>query len=207
MNIPVTIAILAGGQSTRMGADKSFVPFRGKPLISHVLEKVSQLSLPIMLIANNRKLYETFGLPIFGDLQVGKGSLGGLYTALHYSSTSHIICVACDMPCLNPALLRYLIDQRQDFDAVVPQIGEHPQALHAVYRKTCLPLVAKQVEQGHLKIREFFSLVNCRFVDEQELQTVDPLLASFININTPEALRQLEGSACGESLSKPGQAH
>lgn len=188
MSIPVTIAVLAGGQSKRMGTDKSFVNFRGQPLISHVLEKVSQLSLPIILIANHQELYRSLGFPIFSDVMPGNASLGGLYTAIFHSSTSHTLCVACDMPCLNPALLRYLIDQGQDYEAVVPRIDDLPQAFHAVYRRSCLPLVEKQVQQGHLKVRDLFPMMNCRYVDMDEIKRFDPLLSSFTNVNTPEAL-------------------
>ena len=192
MATTVTIAILAGGQSTRMGRDKSFANLRGKPLISHVLERVTNLSLPIILIANHQEPYKFLGLPIFGDIVVGKGSLGGLYTAIFHSSTSHTLYVACDMPCLNPSLLRYLIAQSQDYDAVVPRIDELPQAFHAIYRKSCLPLVEKQVQQGNLKVRDLYSKMNTRFVDKGELQLFDPLLKSLINVNTPEALEELE---------------
>lgn len=188
MSISVTIAVLAGDQSKRMGTDKSLVSFRGQPLISHVLEKVSQLSLPIILIANHHEPYRSLGFPIFSDVRPGKGSLGGLYTALFHSSTPHTLCVACDMPCLNPSLLRYLIDQCQDYDAVIPRIDNLPQAFHAVYRRSCLSLVEKRVQQGHLKLRDLFPMMNCRYVDTDEIKRFDPLLSSFTNVNTPEAL-------------------
>ena len=189
-----TIAILAGGQSRRMGTDKSFVQLGDKPLIAHVVERVSALALATIVIANDQDPYRFLDLPIFSDLVPGKGSLGGLYTALYHSATTHTLCVACDMPCLNPALLRYLIEQSQDYDAVIPRLDSQPQPLHALYHKTCLPLIAQQVANDQLRVREFFPLINARYVDEDELRAVDPRLASFINVNTPEALAALQNS-------------
>ncbi len=118
------IAVLAGGKSRRMGTDKSFVLLNGKPLLQHVIERVSELQLPIMLIANEIEKYAGFGLPIFSDIIPNVGSLGGVYTALQQTSAEHTrtLCVACDMPFLNPTLLRYLIDQSLEYDVVVPFI-------------------------------------------------------------------------------------
>lgn len=192
MSTSVTVAILAGGQSRRMGTDKSFVNLWGKPLISHVIDRVSVLALPTIVITNSPESYQSFGLPIFSDIIVGKGSLGGLYTALFHSRTSHTLCVACDMPCLNPALLSYLINLCQDYDAVVPRIDDLPQTFHTVYNKTCLPLVAQRVAAGQLRVRDLFVTLNSRFVEEKELRMLDPTLNSFINVNTPDALASFE---------------
>src|SRR5438477_6072065 len=93
-----SVAILAGGGSSRMGTDKSFVKLNGKPLFECVLERVSALGVPIILIANQPDRYAAYKLPTYVDLMPNCGSLGGLYTAIHYSPTASTLCVACDMP-------------------------------------------------------------------------------------------------------------
>jgi molybdopterin-guanine dinucleotide biosynthesis protein A len=103
----ITVAILAGGLSRRMGTNKSFVSLAGKPLIQHVIERVSALRLPVMLITNTPEQYAHFDLPMYGDVYPQCGSLGGLYTPLHSSLTDYTLCVACDTPFLNVDLLRY----------------------------------------------------------------------------------------------------
>lgn len=62
----VSVAILAGGQSRRMGTNKSFVPLAGKPLIQHVIERLTPLRLPMMLITNTPEQYTAFNLPMYG---------------------------------------------------------------------------------------------------------------------------------------------
>lgn len=176
-----------------MGTDKSFVNIHGKSLIAHVMDQVRVLSLPIILIANHQERYKFLGVPVFGDLVSGKGSLGGLYTALFHSSTSHLLCVACDMPCLNPSLLCYLIDQVKHYDAVIPRVDNLPQAFHAIYRKSCLPPIERQINQGNFKVRDLFPMIDIRYIDNDELQPFDPLFRSFTNINTPEALIEYLG--------------
>lgn len=187
------VAVLAGGKSRRMGTDKSFVLLNGKPLLQHVIERVSKLQVPIMLIANEREKYAAFGLPIFSDIIPNAGSLGGVYTALQQSSAKHTrtLCVACDMPFLNPTLLRFLIDQSSEYDVVVPSIEGQAQGLHAVYSPSCLPIMKQQIEGGDLTIQHIFQQVKTRFVGEDILRTFDPDLRSFVNLNTPTDLESI----------------
>ena len=188
MNDPMSVAILAGGQSSRMGRDKSFVELAGKPLIAHVIERLSSLALPIMIIANQPEAYQALGLPVFTDVLPDRSSLGGLYSAIYHSPSDYTLCVACDMPFLNPTLLAYLMSLCTGYDAIVPIIGEHPQGLHAIYRKTCLAPMRQRLEQNRLRIRDLFTQINTCWVDEKTVRQYDGDLNSFMNINTPEVL-------------------
>ncbi len=187
---PITVAVLAGGRSKRMGTDKSFTLLQGRPLIEHVLERVEPLGAYTMLITNRPADYAGLSLPMFADVFPGKGSLGGLYTALTYSPTGHTLCVACDMPFLSPPLLQHLIDLRDGYDVIVPRIDGFPEALHAVYSKACLEPMRTLIQQDRLKIIGFYHQVNVRYVEEEEIRQFDPELRSFINVNTPAELAQ-----------------
>ena len=188
----VTVAILVGGRSRRMGCDKSFVCLNGRPLIEHVIERVTALVLPIILIANNPEPYLPLNLPLFTDIVPDKGSLGGLYSAMSYSQTDYTLCVACDMPFLSPALLEHLVTLSNGFDAVVPQVDGRPQGLHAIYHKACLPPMLRALQQDRLKISTFLAEIHVRFVEEAEVRRFDPELRSFVNLNTTEELHHVE---------------
>ncbi|MBI1257876.1 MAG: NTP transferase domain-containing protein [Chloroflexi bacterium] len=190
MNAAITVAILAGGRSRRMGSDKSFVLLNERPLIEHVVRQVSALALPTMVIANEPERYQALNLPIFSDVMPNKGALGGLYTALKHSETDYTLCVACDMPFLSPPLLEYLITLRHGWDAVVPITGGQAQGLHAIYHQRCLPPMLRAMQENRLKISDFLNDIPVRFVEEAELRRCDPLLRSFINLNTPQELYQ-----------------
>lgn len=182
------VAILAGGQSRRMGTDKSFVLLNGKPLLQHVIERVSKLNLPVILIANQIEKYSGFGLPVVSDVMADTGSLGGIYTAIQHGDVNRTLCVACDMPRLNPTLLNYLLGQSSDADAVVPMVAGTAHPLHAVYRQTCLSVMQAQIMGGDLAIHRVFPQVDTRFVSEDMLRLLDPDLQSLVNVNTPEEL-------------------
>ncbi|NCF66623.1 MAG: NTP transferase domain-containing protein [Chloroflexi bacterium] len=184
----VTVAIQAGGTSTRMGTDKSFVSFRGRPMIEVVQEKLSGLGDEIILITNRPDPYAYLNLPMFADTYMGSGPLAGIFTALTAASYSHTLIVACDMPLLNRPLLQHLISLKETADVVVPRWGKYPEPLHAVYGKTCIPAIEKHLEAGKLKITGFFAEVRVYFVEQKEIERFDPQGRSFTNINTPEDL-------------------
>ena len=78
-----SLAIIAGGQSRRMGRDKAFVELGGKPLIEHVIQRSADLGqAETIIITNKPAQYAHLGLPMYRDVLPDKGSLGGIYTAL-----------------------------------------------------------------------------------------------------------------------------
>jgi molybdenum cofactor guanylyltransferase len=183
-----TIAVLAGGRSRRMGTDKSFVLLNGKPLIEHVIDCVSVLSLPVILIANQPEKYAYLGLPTFVDVVPDKGSMGGLFTALTHSRTDYILCVACDMPFLHPPLLECIIDLSGGYDATVPVIEGKPQMLHAIYHRACRGPMHASILAGALKIQSLLCRFRTRFILETGFPPAVFKHDSFVNLNTPQQL-------------------
>jgi len=185
----VTVAIMAGGKSSRMGRDKAFVPFQGRPMIEAALEKVAGLGQETILITNNPAPFRYLGLPMFADVMPDCGPLGGIYTAVHHAAHPHILVVACDMPWLNRSLLAYLLSLRQQADIIVPRWTQFPEPLHAIYNKACLPPIRSHLEAGRFKIIRFYNQVRVRYVDKPEIEPFDGDGRSFANINTLQELR------------------
>jgi molybdopterin-guanine dinucleotide biosynthesis protein A len=192
----LSVAIMAGGQSSRMGRDKSFVELAGQSIIEHVRERVESLGQAETLLITNRPAdYIHLRLPMFSDVMPGKGSLGGIYTAISHSQHSHTLVVACDMPLLNRDLLSYMVDLIDtETDIIVPRVDGYPQGLHAIYSKRCLTPIKQRLDADRLKVIGFYDDVNVRYIDEAEYRPFDPQGHSFFNVNTPdelEAARQL----------------
>ncbi|MFC1978166.1 molybdenum cofactor guanylyltransferase [Chloroflexota bacterium] len=182
----VTSIVLAGGKSLRLGRSKVLETIDGKSLIGYVTERLEPLTNQLLIVTSREQL----DLPGAGkaeiliDLYPGKGPLGGIYTGLLASRSSHSIVVACDMPFLNTELLRYMVELSGDFDVVVPRLGEGMvEPLHAIYSKGCLDIMKTQLERSQLEIYSFFSAVRVRYVERAECQRLDPQLLSFFNIN------------------------
>jgi molybdenum cofactor guanylyltransferase len=186
----VSIAILAGGKSRRMGQNKSFVPLHGRPLIEHILDQLATLELPTCIVTNEPDAYARYGLPLVPDVVPDRGALGGICTALHYSRTPYVLCAACDMPFLNPALLRLLIQRRADYEAVAARLDEIWQVFPGVYSRTCLPKLQASLRTGQLKLQTILSALQIYPLEISEIRIHDPHLQSFVNLNTPGELAQ-----------------
>jgi molybdopterin-guanine dinucleotide biosynthesis protein A len=184
--MPVTGVILAGGKSRRMGRDKAFLPFGTGMLVERVIEVLRQVTEDVILITNTPELYQRFGLPMFSDVIPEAGSLGGVYTGLVSVKTSYSLCLACDMPFVKPAFLRFLCEMAAEADVVIPRNAEDFQPLCAVYSQVCQEPIRQKIDAGRLKITGFFDQVRVRVIEGELLTRYDPHDAMFFNANTPE---------------------
>jgi len=190
MRNDVTIALIAGGKSSRMGTDKSFVELAGTPLIEHLMVRVDGLANTI-LITNRPDDYVHLGLPMFSDVIPEKGSLGGIYSAIHHSQSEWTLALACDMPFVSAELLRYMVGLRDEsLDVIVPRVDKYPQGLHALYRRTCLEPIRARIDADRLKVIGFYGDVRVRYLDEAEYEKFDSAKQSFFNVNTPQDLEE-----------------
>lgn len=196
MGESISVAILAGGQSLRMGANKALVRVGGRPIIERIIERVEPLGDELVIITNTPADFAYLDLPVHTDLIPGKSTLGGVYTAIAKTRHDHTLVVSCDAPFLNPDLLCYLIGLRHGFDAVVPLNREgYPQSLHTVYGKACLDPIHRRIIADRLRVIGFFPDVRIREVTPAEIDPFDPERLSFVNVNTPEDLEAARGIA------------
>ena len=171
-----------------MGSDKGLLRIGSRRLIEVVLETIRPLFSEILIVGNDPTAYEGPGVPVVPDRIPEKGPLGGVHAALCSSHSPHTFCVACDMPLLNPAVVAHLCRLAPGYDAVVPEWDAGCEPLHAVYGQSCLPHVERMVRENHLRVDALFSAVRVRRVAADELRPLDPLLRSFMNVNTPDEL-------------------
>ena len=187
-----TAAILIGGDSRRMGRDKSTLVVGGRPLLAEICRRLDPLVSEILLVTRpeRRESAEQTAPPgsrVICDDLAGRGPLVGIHAALLQSRHDDVLTVACDMPDLQPDLLAaLLVDQRGD--VVIPRLDTGWEPLLAVYRRSCLPAIAAVLERGPAPVPSFFDQVNVTVWDEAELRRHDPDLRSLANLNFPEDL-------------------
>lgn len=183
--------ILAGGKSSRYGKNKALVKINGTPLIERVLVVMGAVFENLLLITNSPEEYAHLRLPVKEDLIKGLGPIGGIYTGLESISQEAGFFVACDMPFLNESLMRHLLAVQGQFDAVVPRVDWKIEALHALYRRSCLPAIRSLIESRQYQVIRFFDMVRTRYVEEAEIRAFDPQLRTFANVNRPEELESM----------------
>lgn len=177
--------ILAGGQSRRMGRDKSQLTLENQTFTDRIAARLLEVTDLVTLVGSHQPRSRYASTP---DVYPGWGALGGLHAALNACRTEWAIVVACDLPFVTAELFYYLASLRQDHDAVVPlQPDGRPQPLSSLYRiEPCLQRATELIEAGQRRPLDLLKLVNTRWVPFSELTNLDQAERFFVNINTPD---------------------
>lgn len=186
----MTGIVLAGGKSSRFGRNKAFIQVDGEPIIERILKVFEQLFDSSLVVTNTPLEYQYLDVEIVTDIIPGMGALGGIYTGLLSISASHAFVVACDMPFLNPDLIRFIIRQSGNFDVVVPKTPSGYENLHALYSVSCIPTIERFLSREERQIYSFFPMVRIKELLPEDIKPYDPEGLSFVNINTPEDIER-----------------
>ncbi len=194
----ITVAIQAGGMSSRMGEDKALKLFLGRPLIQRVVDRLQPIADEMIVTTNRPAEYEFLGLRLIPDLRTGRGALGGLYTAIASATFPLVAVVACDMPFASPMFFEgaHRLMVREEADVVIAKTGEGYEPLHALYsREKCLPAIESALDSDQWKAISWFSKVKVRTLTPDEVRSFDPSGLCFWNLNTPEEFVEAEKRA------------
>ena len=186
----VAAFILAGGKSTRMGADKAFLDYEGRTLLARVLALARSITPDVRIVGTAEK-FAPFAL-VVEDIFRDCGPLAGIHAALRSSQNELNVMLAVDTPFVSWAFLQYLISQAQsapDAAAVVPRDGESSQPLCAIYRREFADVAERALLAGRNRIDVLFSEVRTRMIEREELEGAGFSRSIFRNLNTPEELQ------------------
>jgi len=190
----VTISILAGGKSMRMGTDKAFVDFEGRTLLARALDLAREVSADVRIIGSKDK-FAPFA-SVVEDEFLGCGPLAGIHAALRSSHTELNVILAVDMPFVSRSFLEYLIEQACDVPtaaAVVPRWNEGWQPLCAIYRRRFAIAAEEALRAGRNRIDLLFDAASTRVIKRDELERAGFSSDLFRNMNTPEELQAQKG--------------
>jgi molybdenum cofactor guanylyltransferase len=193
----ITAIILAGGKASRMkGRDKAFLKIGDEPLIKKQLRTLRELFKRIVIVTNSPAKYKRLKLPkgtrLIRDVIPDKGPLGGIYSGLAGSGSFYNFVVACDMPFINAALIRYMQSCiKKDIDIVVPFINGRPQPLFAFYSRSCIPFIEARLNQNRLRVMDLFKDLRIKIIAYKNGQKFDSPNRMCYNINTKEDLQKL----------------
>lgn len=197
MSEAVSVLLLAGGRSRRMGQDKVWMMLDGQPLIERAARRVLPLAGEIIFSSNEPDRFAALmaRLPaparVIADLYPGAGPLAGLQAGLSVARYELTLALAADMPFVNLDVVRHLLDRSGGYDVVMPSLSPHEamqpirEPLHSLYRRTCLPAMIERLEAHDYQAFSFLPAVRTRYVHVDEIRAIDPNLWSFFNVNTP----------------------
>ena len=191
----LTLAIQAGGKSSRMGQDKALMNFRGVPLVQYVMARLVPLADEIIVTTNAPENYQFLNVPLYPDIRPDRGALGGLYTALASASHDQVAVVACDMPFASYPFFetasKLLVTR--EADVVIPQTEHGYEPLHALYRREiCLPPIEAALDADKWRVISWFDRVRVHALTIEETAEFNPDGLAFWNLNTPEDFAKAE---------------
>jgi molybdopterin-guanine dinucleotide biosynthesis protein A len=193
----LTLAIQAGGKSSRMGQDKALMPFHGVPLIRFVMNRLASIADEIIVTTNRPQDYRFLQVPLYQDLRPERGALGGLYTALAAAKGDFVAVVACDLPFASKEffLRASKLIVSSEADIVIPQTRFGYEPLHALYRRAaCLSPIEKALDENRWKVISWFEQVRVHALSIEETAALDRSGLTFWNLNTPQDFAKAEAT-------------
>ena len=176
MAVACTGVILAGGQNKRFdGRNKAFIHVEGRRIVDRLLDVYAQLFDQVVLVTNDPTAYMDVNALIVSDHYAGRSSLNGLHAGLFAATHEYAFFAACDTPFIKKELIHCVMAHiGRKTDIVIPHTAAGYEPMFAVYRKTCLPVMAWQLAHNKLKIQGLFRKVRVKTVSETDLRQVEP---------------------------------
>ncbi len=197
-----TAIVLAGGHGSRLNyKEKALLELRGKPILSHILERLSKSVDDFIIVGRDKDQQITLqntDLPadktsvVYDEIK-GFGPIAGICTGLKASKAPYCFVMACDMPFINAEVVDFLFNKARGYDVAIPY---PPEPLHAVYKRRATIEAAKTaIREGRGAIMYVIDQLNANFVPKTEIQKLDPNLCTFMNINRVQDIKRLDDLA------------
>jgi len=174
-------AVLAGGDSKRLGQAKAFVEINGRTLLNRAVDCLVQAGVePVTVVGGEHDRIRAAGHEPIPDRFPGDGPLGGILSALHSSEREAVAILACDLADPDPAEIQRLLGALTEGDVAVPVVGSHPQWLFSVWRRSAREPLGEAFADGVRAPRHA--------INELQVVYLPGLGDRFRDIDTPEDL-------------------
>lgn len=142
--------VLAGGRSSRMGADKALIEFRGRPLVVHALGILREAGLAASISGARSALTLSAYAPVVEDVEPGLGPLAGICAAMATTPARWGVFVPVDLPLLPASLVRFLLNRARITGRVITIASANgfSQTFPAVLDRSVLPGFQSELDSG-----------------------------------------------------------
>ena len=186
-------AILAGGQSKRMGKDKLFLELNNKKLIEHTIDKVKKYLKKIIIITNqDNEFFFKNNLTTVKDCIEGQlGPLVGILTAMKWAKENLSKCLwiatfPCDTPFFPESIIKNFIEESEKKESLILCASSHGRK-HNIFGLWSLDLYDKLKDDLiNKKVRKVQDWTEKNKIKNLEFKFKD--YDPFFNINTKEDL-------------------
>ncbi|MBQ4488378.1 MAG: molybdenum cofactor guanylyltransferase [Ruminobacter sp.] len=182
----IGVAVMTGGQSSRMGTDKAGLMFNARETFLQKICGRMSFFPERYLSVNAERCYEVQDfVPVVDEIS-GAGPAGGILSVLRRSEAEAVLFLACDMPCFTRDEAYRLISIYSGEDVLIPAVSGRWQPLASLYSKRVLPFFEESINSGEFRLRDII-----RKTAYREVPVPPEYTFNYLNVNTPEEYRSL----------------
>lgn len=184
----MSAAVLAGGQSRRMGRDKALLEYEQQSFLQRALDRFDGFG-ELLISAASPEKYASFG-QVVPDRHPQIGPLGGIYSTLKACRYPWLFICAADMPLVPRGLLDFMKTYlATDFDAVVIRDEGRVHPLLGIYNKSCLPLMETMIQEGNYRMMALLAGLRVKYLTLEHTRYPSNCLK---NVNTLKDFQTLK---------------
>jgi len=181
--------VLAGGKSVRMGHDKGTLNWHGTEQRNYMADMLTEFCSEVYVSCRaEQKVEINSPYSLLEDTFTGLGPYGAILSAFRHDPNSAWLVVACDLPLLDKANLKHLVENRDTSVFATAFKNEEqgfPEPLITIWEPKSYPRLLAWLAQGYSCPRKV--LINS---DIKLLQSLDECVLT--NVNTPDELRRIK---------------
>lgn len=185
----LTVILLAGGKSSRMGIEKGFLVYEKSTFVDRLVEMALSMTPHVLLSVNakNAEAYAYLDIPLVKDVIPDSGPLGGVVSAVNEVHTPWFFLVSIDAPKVSVSILNNLWVRRTGFEAVVYADQNRMHPLVGLYKTDTKTKWEEALRLNKLRIA---SIVATMHVLQIGIDSI--IMKAIQNVNTPQDFAALQ---------------
>jgi molybdopterin-guanine dinucleotide biosynthesis protein A len=193
--------ILCGGKSSRMGFDKCTIKVNNKLLIEIIAEQLEKVFENIIFLSNDLERFKDSKYMVIKDIIANSGPIGAIYTALKQASSKYVFIIACDMPIINIAYIKYMMEliKSENIEGVVSCNSKYIEPLYAFYSIDMISTFERELKNNNFKLLDVIKNSKMRYIEEEKWREYCKGMDIFTNLNYQSDLNVLKNIFLEES--------
>ncbi|MFM9945339.1 MAG: NTP transferase domain-containing protein [Bacteroidia bacterium] len=170
--------VVCGGQSSRMGTDKSLLQYHDLPQRYYLYNLLDPLCDKVFLSCNKHQaaeINEFYNLIIDIPDYFNIGPIAALLSAYRQFPEASFLVIGCDYPFIKENDLKKLVANRDVKKQAVYYFNPESnfeEPLLAIYENSCLPILLENFEKGNFSLRHFLKSINSEKIYPESLESL-----------------------------------
>lgn len=184
----ISVGVLAGGKSSRMGQNKALLKINEQTFIEKITKELGGFS-EVLISAAAKGAYEELGFEMVYDEHKEIGPIEGIYQVLKASKEDYVFVCGVDMPFVSSELVKYMTEFiSSDYDCYCIMDEDHIHPLCAIYSKKCLDVIEKLIEDGNFRLMNILNTCRTKYIS---LKYTNFDKKTVKNINTKDDYKKI----------------